>query len=229
MKLAIEFNGIYWHSELYKNNRYHIEKTELCEKLNIDLIHIFEDDWNYKKEIVKSIIRERLSIMTIPDIYIDTICDIREVNLIDSEDFLNKNHINGNINSIIQLGLHHNDELLALMTFNDISDDDDSIELIRYCNKSNIHNNGYEKIFHYFCEIYTHTYTYIYTHNDISMFNNSSSSKLYKQLGFQYINRTEPKCYYVIDTVRKELNDDSDSDTHLRIWDCGVDIYRYKI
>jgi len=31
LKLAFEFNGLYWHNELHKENDYHLKKTELCE------------------------------------------------------------------------------------------------------------------------------------------------------------------------------------------------------
>jgi len=56
IKLAIEFNGIYWHSESINrtvDKNYHLNKTELCEKQNIHLIHIFENEWVNKKEIIK--------------------------------------------------------------------------------------------------------------------------------------------------------------------------------
>lgn len=38
MKFAIEFDGIYWHNELFKESDYHLRKTEECNKLrnNID-------------------------------------------------------------------------------------------------------------------------------------------------------------------------------------------------
>lgn len=60
-KLAIEYNGLYWHSEqagLDKN--YHIDKTMTCEEKGIRLIHVFSDDWEFKKEIVKSRLRSIL-------------------------------------------------------------------------------------------------------------------------------------------------------------------------
>jgi len=49
--LAVEVNGLYWHSEARgKDENYHLNKTQLCLKQNIRLIHIFEDefinDWN---------------------------------------------------------------------------------------------------------------------------------------------------------------------------------------
>jgi len=62
--LAIEYNGLYWHSENSgkKNRNYHLNKTLECQKKNIILIHIFEDEWNnpIKKNIWKSIIKNKL-------------------------------------------------------------------------------------------------------------------------------------------------------------------------
>ena len=43
LKLAIEYNGTYWHAEERQNNIYiHREKSISCHNLNIRLIHIFE-------------------------------------------------------------------------------------------------------------------------------------------------------------------------------------------
>ena len=42
--IAIEYNGLYWHSELHKTNDYHLTKTKECENKGIQLIHIFEDE-----------------------------------------------------------------------------------------------------------------------------------------------------------------------------------------
>jgi hypothetical protein len=53
INLAIEFNGIYWHSEIYKGKYYHYEKSKICLENNINLIHIWEDDWLHKKNLVK--------------------------------------------------------------------------------------------------------------------------------------------------------------------------------
>lgn len=43
--LAIEFNGTYWHSSLYKDKNYHYNKSKLCEEKGIRLIHIWEYEW----------------------------------------------------------------------------------------------------------------------------------------------------------------------------------------
>lgn len=51
--IALEYNGIYWHSSVYKGRTYHLSKFEKCEKIGITLIHIWEDDWLNEVEIVK--------------------------------------------------------------------------------------------------------------------------------------------------------------------------------
>lgn len=64
-KLAIEYNGNYWHSLQVRNNQfYHINKSKLCEKNGLSLFHIFEFDWinEIKQKIIKRMILERLDI-----------------------------------------------------------------------------------------------------------------------------------------------------------------------
>ncbi len=54
LKLGIEYDGLYWHSELGgKEKEYHLYKTEECEKRGIKLIHIFSDEWEERKDEIK--------------------------------------------------------------------------------------------------------------------------------------------------------------------------------
>jgi hypothetical protein len=60
-KIAIEFNGIYWHSASRDPNRIkHLQKTEESERLGIKLIHIWEHDFLQRTEIVKSMLNNLL-------------------------------------------------------------------------------------------------------------------------------------------------------------------------
>ena len=58
-KIAIEYDGLYWHSMKKKN--YHITKTLKCEELGIILIHITSEDWRDKKDYVKGILYSYLT------------------------------------------------------------------------------------------------------------------------------------------------------------------------
>ena len=47
IKLAIEYNGLYWHSingSKYKLGQ-HLSKTQSCEKLGYRLLYVWEDEW----------------------------------------------------------------------------------------------------------------------------------------------------------------------------------------
>lgn len=57
MKMAIEYNGLYWHNEenVGKNSTY--DKWKTCKDNGIHLLTIWDDDWNYRKELVKRTIK----------------------------------------------------------------------------------------------------------------------------------------------------------------------------
>lgn len=142
--LAIEFNGIYWHSELYKSKDYHIIKYNKCFTNNIHLMQIWEDDWNYKSDIIKSIISNKLkkNIISIGA----RKCDIKEVSNLDSKKFLNDNHLQGWSISKYRYGLYYNSELVSLITLSkgrkNLNGDDSHYELVRFCNKLNYNIMG---------------------------------------------------------------------------------------
>lgn len=112
--LAIEYNGLYWHSEIYKNKNYHKNKTIECHKKNIQLFHIFSDEWGEKQDIVKSMLAHRMG-KTKNKIYARK-CNIKIVNVSDRREFFNKTHISGDIGSKIAFGLYHNNELVSCLS-----------------------------------------------------------------------------------------------------------------
>lgn len=128
---------MYWHNELFKNNNYHLIKHKLCEDNGITLIQFFEDELLFKDEIVKSIIKNRLGLIS-NKIY-SRKCDIKEITSKESKLFLEENHIQGNVNSKIKLGLFLNNELVSLMTFSNgrviMGGNKNQWELTRFCNK----------------------------------------------------------------------------------------------
>jgi len=59
--LAFEFNGDYWHNTDNKPKDYHLNKTTLSKLKNIELIHIFEYEWDNNQDIIKKIISSKLN------------------------------------------------------------------------------------------------------------------------------------------------------------------------
>jgi len=202
LRLAFEFNGLWWHNEINKPNNYHLNKTEKCEKNGIQLIHIYEDDWLFKREIVKSRI---LNLLGKNEKIYARKCEIKEVG--DNKiirDFLCDNHIQGFIGSKIKIGLFYNGELISLMTFGNLRKSmgqkklEGSYEMLRFCNKLNVNIiGGASKLFKYFIRNYNPIEVISYADRSWSKGN------LYEKLGFQFLHKTDPNYYYVIEGKRR--------------------------
>ncbi len=145
-KIAIELNGNYWHSELagkkYKN--YHLNKTKKCEDAGILLVHVFEDEWIHKKEIIKSKINALLSSAEIGESRHARKCEIRVIDSHTSNSFLDQTHLQGRDNAPIRYGAYFGDELVGVMTFGKLRialgelHKDGCYELYRFCTKGRI-------------------------------------------------------------------------------------------
>ena len=178
--IAIECNGIYWHSTEFKDKKYHIYKSNNCMKKGIQLLHIWEDWVRNNPDIVKSIILSKLG-MYDNRIYARK-CIVKEIDSKKCNNFLDNNHIQGKTNSSIKLGLFHNDELVSVMTFsksNNMKGDNSGWNLSRFCTIINTQVIGAAgKLLKYFIKNYEPTKIYSYASNDIS------TGKLYESLGF---------------------------------------------
>lgn len=97
-KFAIEFNGNYWHSTDVNNEQSLIEqqqfKFDSCQKQDIDLLVIYEDEWQDKKELVKNLIKTRLEIND-NDKFLQEEFLVIELNDEIVEDFYEKYYIGG--------------------------------------------------------------------------------------------------------------------------------------
>ena len=117
--LAIEYNGVIWHSEgkTGRDKSYHLKKTDRCEELGIQLLHIYDVEWNdiLKQDIWKSIIRNKLG-CTQNKIYARK-CTTKQITSKESREFLNKNHLNGFVGAEIHHGLFYDDLLVSVISF----------------------------------------------------------------------------------------------------------------
>ena len=233
IKLGIEYNGIYWHSEKYRDKYYHLNKTIKCSENNIRLIHIWEDDWISKKDIIKSQITNWIG-LTENRIYARN-CIVSEIkDTIVYRDFLNKNHIQGYVRSITKLGLYFENELVSIMTFDNFEGrkkmTNGGWNLSRFCNKLNtIVIGGASKLLKYFIKKYKPYRVISYADRDWS------SGDLYGKLGFDILNDTLPDYKYIINNKRvhksrfrkSNLKTEYSEGKYMssinieKIWDCG--------
>jgi uncharacterized protein YacL (UPF0231 family) len=192
--IAIEFNGIYWHSEhRIQNKYYHLKKLTQCAVRGVQLLHIFDYQWYQKQDIIKSMIASKLGITS--KIYARK-CTIKKVNSKDKGIFLNSTHIQGSCNSPINLGLYYNDELVAIATFGKSRYDKKyEYELLRYSSKLNTTIvGGFSKLLNHFINEYSPKN--ILTYCDRS----TSTGNMYFKTGFTLLGNTNPNYYYFKDS-----------------------------
>lgn len=195
MKLAIEYNGLYWHDENHIDKNYHLMKTNMCNEKGIDLIHVFEDDWLYKKEIVKSMIASRLGV------YKEKIfarkCKIKEIEKDQAKIFFDKNHLQGFAYGDLYLGLIFNDKLVQCICINKKGWHDGNVELTRMVTKLNTQViGGFSKLMKHISDYieYKSITSYVYK----AWFN----GKGYIESGFKIVKENNPSYSYVVNGRR---------------------------
>ncbi len=241
IKLAIEYDGSYWHS--FKDENYHLEKTKMCFEKGYQLFHIFEFD---NIEIWKSMISNKLHLNKV--IYARK-CIIKELKYNQVKDFLDENHLQGTCLSKINLGLFYNDELVQVMTFSKPRFNKNyDYELLRLCSKKFINVvGGASKLFKYF--------TTKFKGSVISYANlRFSNGNIYRQLGFSELKISKPNYFYckndivltryqcqkhklqglkdkgLIEDFKIELSEleNLEMNGYFRLYDCGNIVFTYR-
>jgi len=244
LKIGFEYNGLYWHSELNKEKNYHQEKTKYFKENGIQIYHIWEDDWKYKQDIVKSIILNKIS--KTPNRIGARKCKVVEVSDKISKDFLNKNHLQGFCVSKYRLGLVYEGNIVSLITLGKKRNGKSSnkeFELLRFVSLIN-HNivGGFSKLISHFIKKYKPNR--IVTYSDTSI----SNGDLYTKAGFTYIYSTKPNYWYFLKDRRfnrfsfrksnliKEGFDIKKTEKEImfergynRIYDCGSNFYEINL
>jgi hypothetical protein len=246
-KMAFEYNGLFWHSELNKSNNYHLNKSKQCEMIGVNLVHVWEDDWKYKQEIVKSIIRNKLGLNSVK--IFARKCYISVISYEQSKKFLEENHLQGSVNSKYRFALIHDNEIVSVMCFGKsrkpLGENGDKYELTRFASKLNTNVlGGASKLLNHFIRKYMINGEELISYYDKSFgFNN-----FYESVGFEYLKDTNPGYSYIIDGIRhnrynynksslvKQGYDPSKTEHEImkdrkiyRIYDAGNIKYIYKL
>lgn len=221
--LAIEFNGTFWHSEKYKDDKkYHYWKSLECGKQNIHLIHVWEHLWNNsnKQDVIKSIIKQYLGLNQNinSDDYILKLIDLN--NCFESEKqkiqiFFDNNSIDEYIDSEYCLLLEYNGVIYQASLWSKILD---YWELQSLTNKNNYNIiGGFNKLLNYFVQEFKPNqilYKLDYNYFDKHIFNELDIKPEYKGHIEDYFNFDE---IY----KRKKL-------TGIKIYNSGFNIFLWN-
>lgn len=189
-KIAIEFNGNYWHSLEYKPSGYHQEKSLECQKRGIRLIHIFEWEWDTKRDKIESLLKNVLGLYDEVIYARDT--EFKEITSTEYSDFLLHYHLQGAVNSEHRFALFYRGSIVSVMGIGKSRFNGNEIELHRYCVKSGVRVvGGFSKLLKNAmdCIKINRLVSYV----DIGHFDGSG----YKAVGFKEIGLTTPNYVYV--------------------------------
>ena len=235
LKLGFEYNGVYYHSEKFLDKKKHYNKSMFFNEIDINLIHIWSDDWHNKKDIVKDIIKSKFNSKRIGARQ----CKLKIVEKQIATEFHKQHHLDGYASSSIHIGLYFNDKLISVASFgiprfNKHID----LELVRYTVAFNyLIMGGFAKMFKYVLNNYE--FTTIQTFKKIDM----GTSNIYENLGFVKL-KDVFSYYYNINGIRKHRwnftkkklgiqgkkiteREYMQSKGFYRVWDSGSNVFVY--
>ena len=248
LNLGIEYNGLHWHSErLGKDKNYHLDKLNKCNEQGIKLIQIFEDEWINRREICESKLKQICGLNRNPKIFARK-CKVVEItDKNEAYEFLDKNHIQGRTGFTIALGTYYNNELVGVMTFK--KEKEGYWDLNRFATDINHQCIGIGgKLFKHFIRNYP--FIEIKSFAD-RRWTTDPKNNLYTKLGFEFDSFVPPTYWYYKDGeivrhhkfgFRKQIlhkryglpldlkeGEMAERLGYVRIWDCGLIKYVYKL
>ena len=235
LKLAIEYCGLYWHSDVHERitNKYHADKLKACNDLGIRLITIFEDEWLHKRTIVENKLLEVIGQSTAMTVYArKTTCVI--LTNTERKQFLLDYHIQGDKYGAVAIGLKFEGKIVATMV---LSDNASMWYIERYATACNV-PGGFSKLLKWFERQYVPTE--VVTFADLRW----SEGKLYSNNGFTLSGILPPDYSYIDSSTIKRKHKSGFRHSSLasklvnydplkseyentkaagigRIWDCG--------
>lgn len=187
--LAIEFNGIYWHSSKFVDKDYHRKKYEACRDSGVRLLMINEDEWKERKGAWKSRLANILG-KSKKGLAARKL-DIRVIDQPTMNEFCNRHHVQGpTTGSTYCVGAFSDAILVAVMAFGSQRTSRD-IELTRFCSDEDNHVGLFSKMFAF--AVREQKYTSVLSFADLR----HSNGDVYNNNGFQLVNEITPNYRYV--------------------------------
>jgi len=241
--IAIEYCGLYWHSEkVLKDNNYHYKKYDKCKNKGIRLITIFEDEYLDKPFVVYSTLKNLINNNS--DKIFARKCSIVELTTKEVDLFYDRTHIMGAVGTATKnYGLMYNNELHACMSFKNMGKQvynrhkqisNNSWSLTRFSSKIRV-VGGASRLLNHFT--LNNSFDLIITYADLRW----SDGNLYNKLGFIDDGFDPPQYWYIknqkryhkfgfrkgilknhgVDTINYTEKEIVENLGYDRIWDCG--------
>lgn len=191
--LAIEINGLHWHSTKFPDGRNrHNHKQNLCDQLGIQLIQIFEDEWVTNRPIVERRLAHLLGKTNDFRVFARK-TNVSEASYSDVKGIYEQYHIQGGVGATKHYVLTHGEDVVACMSF--LDKNQGNWELVRYVTTCSV-LGGFSKLLKNF--IRNHEVNTITSFADRRW----SDGSVYETNGFDHVATTSPNYHYVINRKR---------------------------
>jgi G:T-mismatch repair DNA endonuclease (very short patch repair protein) len=238
-QLAIEINGLYWHSFHPDQNRpenrlRHLEKTQLCEQKNIQLLHVTDAEWRQQPHVIKNLI---LSHLGMNQKIAARKCRFEIISNRQSAEFFQQFHLQSSTAAHRSYGLFYDHQLImSISVGRSRFDTAYPYELLRLCSRA-----GYTVVGG-ITKLMTHISQDLKSHIVTYCDRSKSRGRGYLAAGFELLGNTEPGYFWtdgttVISRHRAQkkklaswlpnfnpaLSESSNmfANQYRRFWDCG--------
>lgn len=193
--LAVEFNGLYWHTEAQgKDKDYHRAKWQACRDQGIQLIQIWEDQWRDNPDVVKRMLAHKVGASQEKRVAARK-TEVVLLDKVEAAEFLNSYHIQGFASGSYYLGLRikGSEQVVALMVLKRQGGD---MILSRYATSAHV-VGGQSKLVKYAERNFE--YGKLITFADLEV----SDGSLYERTGFVKDKELKPDYRYLFDGERR--------------------------
>lgn len=245
LNIGIEFDGLYWHSDKRKGDDAMNQKKIFFEKFGIRVVHIFEDEWNNKKENVKKYLTHLLKKDESEKVSARK-CEYKIILKDIAIDFLNRNSLIIYDDSDIFIGAFYKNTLIGVMSFRILSSTKGKYYLKSFATSYQIYG-GFKKMVDFFIKEYSAKH--IIAKIDLRF--SSEHTNILKNNGFVFLKKEEPDFYYCSGTKRYQekyfsknnikhllpevFNEEltpyemMENSSYFRVYNCGKIVYEMKI
>ncbi len=229
--LAVEFNGLKWHSRSDSKRR-DIEKWKNAVRSGVDYLMIFEDEWALGRHKVESLLRNRLGTISQKALRPQE-CKVNKIDRKMADEFYGKHHYIGKAAAPANYGVFFQEQLIACCSFKrPTRQSSHPWELARMVGHPGFRVHGiWSKIMKLFAA--EHLPSSVVSFSDNRLFD----GQVYSKIGFQLDGDVNPDYYWMKGNRRlhksklRKTNDERasgktevelrEAQGYKRIWDLG--------
>lgn len=208
---AIEFNGVYWHSEEQKTDKNaHLSKLMRCQSKGIGLLQVWEDDWKLKRSAVEYLVKDFLLGV------VGSTGSLSARRVGDVNAFLEMFSLRPDVSSTSRIGIFDEETLVSVVS---LSASDDGFEIVDYCFRPG-YRDSIKAFVHNACSLGFSRGDKIIVKSD----NCYSDGSEFEQAGFLHKGLLDPDFKILLQNglrCDKGLCEDPLSENVNRVWDAG--------